>query len=82
MHLGPLVAASSDAAIALLTAPLTACRDRDVFVDVADSQAGWRLVLDSLGFQPQRPFTRMYRGAPPLAADERRLFAIIGPEFG
>jgi GNAT superfamily N-acetyltransferase len=82
MHLGPLVATTTATAVALLSAALSACRDRDVFIDVADSQLEWRLIVDVSGFQPQRAFARMYRGAPPAPAAPGSLFAIIGPEFG
>lgn len=80
-HLGPVLAASAAVAEALLVAAL-ADHERPVFIDIADDRPGWRTRVEALGFRPQRPFTRMYRGRWQPDGDASRLFAIIGPEFG
>jgi predicted N-acetyltransferase YhbS len=80
-HLGPVVAPTRDVAVVLAAAALAHVpAGRPVVVDAADTHAGWRAWLRDSGFEPQRPFTRMFRGVTkPLAP---RVFAIIGPEFG
>lgn len=81
-QLGPIVAASEDVARALLGTCVAHHASTALFIDVADDRPGWREAVESLGFQVQRPFTRMYRGIARPATDTTRLFAIIGPEFG
>ncbi len=81
-HLGPVIGASNDAAAALVGAAIARHPERPMVVDAADGLAGWRERLGTLGFDAQRPFARMYRGAWRPAGDASRLFAIIGPEFG
>lgn len=81
-HLGPVIATTPGVALDLVRACVVAQPSLAFFVDAADGRPGWRANLEALGFEPQRPFTRMYRGATPPAADATRLFAIIGAEFG
>lgn len=81
-HLGPVLASSTDIAIALVRAVLTTEAEHAVIVDAADDRQGWREALEALGFRAQRPFTRMYRGDWCPQGDATRLFAIIGAEFG
>jgi GNAT superfamily N-acetyltransferase len=81
-HLGPLVAHTDRVAHRLLQVCLAPHATTPFFIDVADEQPGWRAAVEALGFEVQRPFTRMYRGLWRPAADPSRLFAIIGPEFG
>ena len=82
VHLGPVVAPSTDVAAALLRAALPTQAEHAVIVDVADDRRGWREAVEALGFRAERPFTRMYRGEWRPPADPTRLFAIIGAEFG
>jgi GNAT superfamily N-acetyltransferase len=82
IHLGPVVASSTDVAVALVRRAITAEGRHAVIVDAADDRPGWREALEALGFRAQRPFTRMYRGDWRPDADRTRLFAIIGAEFG
>lgn len=81
-HLGPLVAESEVIAAHLLRGCLGGHPGTAFFIDVADDRPGWRATVEALGFQVQRPFTRMYRGAWRPRQDVSRLFAIIGAEFG
>lgn len=80
-HVGPVLAASLEVADALLSVALDR-HQQPVFIDIADARPGWRECVEALGFRPQRPFTRMYRGTWRPDQDTSRLFAIIGPEFG
>lgn len=82
VHLGPIIAPSTDTAMRLLRAALAASRPSPVIVDAADARPRFRDGLQALGFAPQRPFARMYRGTGRPAGDSSHLFAIIGPEFG
>jgi predicted N-acetyltransferase YhbS len=82
VHLGPIIAASTDTAMRLLRAALAASGTAPVIIDAADAHASFRGGLEALGFTAQRPFARMYRGAARPAGDPSHLFAIIGPEFG
>ncbi len=82
IHLGPVIAPSTDVAAGLVRAASSAHSEPAVLIDVADDRPGWRQAVEALGFQAQRPFTRMYRGGWRPPADLTRLFAIIGAEFG
>ncbi|AMY08618.1 putative acetyltransferase involved in intracellular survival [Luteitalea pratensis] len=82
IHLGPVIAPTANVAAGLVRAVLSTHGQDAVMVDVADDRAEWRQAVEALGFQAQRPFTRMYRGQWRPPADLTRLFAIIGPEFG
>jgi GNAT superfamily N-acetyltransferase len=82
VHLGPLVASSTDVADALVRAVLSAAGEHALIIDIADDHTGWREMVEALGFRAERAFTRMYRGDWRPPADPGRLFAIIGAEFG
>lgn len=79
-QVGPILAESEDAAIALLSAILAA-ETGPVFLDVPDNHAGLASALAALGFTRQRPLLRMVRG-PQRFGDTARLFALAGPELG
>lgn len=80
-HLGPVLAPRADVAEALVSSALAQVpAGRPVVVDAPDTPAGWTAWLRTQGFEPQRPFTRMFRGAARTLPPE--LFAIIGPELG
>ncbi len=81
-HLGPVMASSTDVALGLVRACLESHPTRPFFLDVADARPGWRTGVEALGFDAQRPFARMYRGAWRPGCDASMLFAGIGPEFG
>lgn len=82
-HLGPIVAADQAVARHLVLAAVSqVSEERPVVIDAAVPQAGWQAWLETLGFEEQRPFTRMYRGASGPRPCAPGLFAIIGPEFG
>ena len=80
-QLGPLVAADEDAARALLAAALPRVAP-PLYLDVAEHAVELRRWLEARGFAFQRPFTRMVHGADRAPGDERRQFAVAGPELG
>ena len=79
-QIGPLVAATAGAALALLGHVLARTAGR-VFVDVP-MRAEVTGTLAQRGFIRQRPFVRMALGATPAAQPHPSLFALAGPEFG
>jgi GNAT superfamily N-acetyltransferase len=81
-HVGPLVAPEPEQAFRLAAAVLAGLEGRAVGMDVFDRHtvfAGW---LRSLGFAPERPFTRMVRGRILHAGHPAMQIASAGPEFG
>jgi len=81
-HLGPVVARGAQAALRLVSAGLSRARAGRAIVDVPKGQAEWRGTLAALGFEEQRPLTRMYRGAPAGPGQPGLQLAIAGPELG
>ena len=88
-QVGPVMAQAAADAVALAGAALRTLEGRPVVMDVPDAQAEFREWLRGLGFEVQRPFTRMRRpqgaGAPRCDAAREMpawQFAIAGPEFG
>jgi GNAT superfamily N-acetyltransferase len=81
LHIGPLVAQDPTVAALLLAQALTGCGG-PVSIDVPDRQSDFLALLQSAGFEPLRPFTRMVRGAPESLGDMAHCYAIAGPEFG
>lgn len=81
-HLGPVVAEGAQAARQLVSACLSGHAGRPFALDVMRHDADWRRWLESIGFQPQRPFIRMVRGENRYPGMPEKQFAILGPEFG
>jgi GNAT superfamily N-acetyltransferase len=80
-HIGPVVAEDPVVARDLVSACLAGPRRRPLIVD-ARTEPLWLSALTAMGFREQRPFTRMYRGAPRPAARPALEPAVFGPEFG
>jgi GNAT acetyltransferase-like protein len=80
MQIGPVVAESTGAALDVAAASLARHPGERFFLD-APVWPEWRSALAGLGFQEQRPFTRMYRGRTPRKHPEQS-YAVFGPEFG
>jgi hypothetical protein len=76
------VAASAGEAVALAEACLSRMRRGGVSIDVPDAQRELGVWLRTRGFEVERPFTRMRRGASRGLALSPRVFASVGPEFG
>jgi GNAT superfamily N-acetyltransferase len=85
-QIGPIVAATTESAIALAASAASECGGRPLVVDAYDAHEDFGAWLRTAGFEPQRPLYRMRRGATgPAAAATRRgpsiQYAIMGPEF-
>jgi len=80
-QLGPIVAASERAAIALLDRALAAASGA-VFIDVSTSAPSLAAALVDRGFVRQRAFVRMALDDTPALHANARAFAVAGPEFG
>jgi len=81
-HIGPIVAADTDAAIALAAASLSRITSRPSSIDVPDDQHAFAAWIRERGFALERPFTRMTRGTIDDAGLQAQVFAATGPEFG
>jgi GNAT superfamily N-acetyltransferase len=79
-QIGPIIADPEEGS-ALASAAIGAAAGR-VFVDVLDAGRSLVPTLTSLGFRPQRRFTRMALGLSALPGNPPRLLAAAGPEFG
>jgi ribosomal protein S18 acetylase RimI-like enzyme len=80
-QLGPLAARSSDAARALLAEALAKVTP-PLVLDVVDREPGITAWLKSLGFEFQRPFTRMVHGALVAPGEAGLVYCPAGPELG
>lgn len=80
-QLGPLVAEDEAIAIALLSRAL-ADVPAPLAIDLPDRHEPLGKWLGALGFQTERPLTRMVYGRSKAFDDTARLFAIAGPELG
>jgi ribosomal protein S18 acetylase RimI-like enzyme len=81
-QIGPVVAASEEVALALLSRAMSRVNG-PAMIDVPDAHAALRAWLDRAGAVRQRGFTRMTLGAPPPGlADPKHIFALAGPELG
>jgi GNAT superfamily N-acetyltransferase len=81
MQIGPLVAASDDAARVLLATAIAEARGK-VFLDLFTPWRDLAALLETCGFVRQRPFVRMALDRPSLPGDPGRLAIASGPEFG
>ena len=80
-QLGPVIAASAEAAGRLLAGALAVVRG-PVFLDLLDGWHSLAPLLEARGFRVQRPFRRMALGRSDLPGDAARLVCAAGPEFG
>jgi len=83
-QLGPLVARSSGAARAVLAEALAQVPP-PLYLDMVDREPGITAWLESLGFEFQRPFTRMVQGTHGAAVapgEAGLVFCPAGPELG
>ena len=82
LQLGPLVARESATALRMLDALLARIGpETEIVVDALDEHHALGARLAEAGFAPERPFTRMAKGAVP-SGDRALLYAIAGPELG
>lgn len=80
-QLGPLIAASAEAAGDLLAEAIATCHGA-IFLDLLDPWKSLAPLLEVRGFVRQRPFRRMALGRSTLPGDAARLVCAAGPEFG
>lgn len=80
-QLGPVIAQTEEQAGELLGAALDLI-DGPVFIDVVDAHSRLASALKERGFSIQRPFLRMAQNRSTPFGNPRRLFAVVGPEFG
>jgi GNAT superfamily N-acetyltransferase len=85
-HVGPLVAETAGDALVLCRACLSGLEGMPAVLDVPAYQGELRDALAELGFTRQRSLQRMTLApedeACPFAGDDRRQYAIAGPELG
>ena len=81
LQIGPICADDAGTAIDMLECALSQTSG-PVFIDVPNMHDGVVAFLKEHGFTTQRPFMRMYRGAPVGFGDPARMFAVAGPELG
>ena len=80
-HLGPVMADDWEVTETLVGHAL-ANIERPVYVDVPDHQSEFAQWLSNLGFETQRPYTRMLFGRSEAYGEPACVFAIAGPELG
>lgn len=80
-QIGPICADDADTAIDMLAHALSKTSG-PVFIDVPDQHGDVVALLKEYGFEMQRPFARMFRGATAGFGDPSRMFAVAGPELG
>ena len=81
-HLGPVIAHDQETARQLVSACLHQHPDKQFILDATLHSMEWHGWLESIGFQAQRPFVRMYRGENNYPGLPEKQFGILGPEFG
>lgn len=81
-YLGPVVATSPEAGLAVIEALLAEHPEEPVFWDIPEPNEAAVAWAGAHGFQRQRPLTRMYRGENLNPGDPCRQFALAGPEVG
>lgn len=81
-YLGPVAANSIAAAGPLIKSLVLALPNERIFWDIPDANTGAVELAQRLGFQPQRPFIRMFLGENKWPGDPQRIFALAGPEIG
>jgi GNAT superfamily N-acetyltransferase len=82
IHPGPVIAEERAHAQQVLAACLRGLTGKAVALDTTRSNAEWLHWLAALGFQEQRPLTRMCFGDNRWPGLPENQFAILGPEFG
>ncbi|RJP21268.1 MAG: N-acetyltransferase [Candidatus Omnitrophota bacterium] len=81
-HIGPWAAEDADTARALLDRMIHYRKPQRTFIDIIDPNPHSRSLLESYGFQQQRPFIRMFRGKNDFPGIPELIYGISGPELG
>ena len=82
VQLGPVSAVSSETAIGLVSEALAEMEQHPIVIDVLEDKKNLIDWLISVGFEKQRPFTRMYLNKNSFPGKPENQFLICGPEFG
>ena len=81
-QVGPMVAATSDAAARLLSGYLGRIGPRNLIADIHVQNPDARLLLEDLGFERSRVLQRMYRGQNDYPGTPEKVYLLAGFEFG
>jgi GNAT superfamily N-acetyltransferase len=81
-YLGPVTAEHPDVAEEIIRHLLAQAGNRAVFWDALDANTPATSLARSLGFKPQRPLLRMFRGDDPGGGEFELQFAIVDPAVG
>jgi len=80
-QLGPVVAGDCETARALVAHCCSTLAGRRFAIDAPQLDPEWREWLESVGFEEERPFVRMFRRGDTRPGAPARQYAITGPEF-
>jgi GNAT superfamily N-acetyltransferase len=80
-QLGPVVADDTETARELVAACFARLDGRLFAVDAPRLDTAWLAWLESVGFNVERPFVRMFRSGHTHPGEPARQYAITGPEF-
>ncbi|MBH55285.1 MAG: hypothetical protein CMI18_13205 [Opitutaceae bacterium] len=81
-QIGPVYAESKEAAMALVSTALSNVSGSPVTLDIHSANTEFRDWLYEMGFEPQRPFHRMFLEKNPDPGRVDLLYAISSPELG
>lgn len=81
-QIGPVLAANEEDARILIAKAIRSLHGQPLVVDVPADKKELTEWLGRIGFQPQRPFIRMYQNENPYPGIPEQQFLICGPEFG
>jgi GNAT superfamily N-acetyltransferase len=81
-YLGPVVASSPDAGLPLVRHLIASSPQKPIFWDIPDANAPAVALARELGFSPQRPLMRMFRGENKHPGNTRFCYAIADPSIG
>jgi hypothetical protein len=77
-----VAARDPEMACALISACVSAHRQRPFLLDAPEHNEEFARRLEAAGFRRECPFMRMFRGDRPARGRPDLQFAIAGPEFG
>ena len=81
-YVGPVSARSVNSAIALISEALVHIIKKPVAIDVLADKEDLIRWLESIGFEKQRSFSRMYLRSNRYSGEIKNQYLISGPEFG
>lgn len=81
-HMGPLHAQTVGQAKALVSRVARDLNGQPAILDILEDKTALRSWVSELGFSPQRPLCRMFRGGNPFPGILKFQYAICGPELG